>query len=135
MNRSEFERKSDQISSQLEDIRGRLGDITSSYQSLISRGRDQLDTATSQARSKVADARSGLGDLNMPVNLQNKMPSMPMGMQWWMPLVAIAAVILAVMIGRRMFAADSIDDVNQFVNETASSLRDGPSSGNQSRWT
>src|SRR5438552_1073074 len=128
MNRSEFDRRAEQISKQLDDIRGRLGELTSSYQSMIDpyieRGKGQLRTAADQAKSNIEQARSGVSEMNLPI-------SMPNQVQWWIPVAAVACVACIVVLWQRFFTSESRNDVGQFMNDTLSTVRERTGTSNQ----
>ncbi len=83
--KTEFERRADQLSRQLDDSRDRVDDLVKDYRELIEAGQGQVRETAKQTRANVADALSGL-TRNPP--------------QWWIPVAVVAAIVILAMLAK-----------------------------------
>jgi len=94
--KTEFERRADQLTHQLEDSRDRVNDLVKDYRELIEAGQGQMRATAKEVRAtatetsaNVADALSGL----------TKNPP-----QWWIPVAVVAAIIVLAMIAKNFLS-------------------------------
>lgn len=81
MAKSEFERKADQIRSQIEDLRDSLDDILHSYDRLTQSSAELFTKTQKQVKGAARHAQENVGE-----ELGR------MGIPWWVPVAAIAVV-------------------------------------------
>jgi ElaB/YqjD/DUF883 family membrane-anchored ribosome-binding protein len=83
--RSEFEKRAEQVTRQLEDIRARIDDLTTEYQAMLQTGEEHLLTTAHEMRENATDTFVGLRKTSPP---------------GWVLVGILALIIVAVLLAR-----------------------------------
>jgi hypothetical protein len=82
---SEFEKRAEQVTRQLEDIRARMDDLTKEYQGMLQTGEEHLLATAHAMRENATDTLQGLRKTSPP---------------WWVPVGVLALIVVAVLLAR-----------------------------------
>jgi cytoskeletal protein RodZ len=112
--KSEFERKSDDLRSQIEALRQNLDDVLSSYNRLLGVGTDVVAQMQGPMTSAARTVRSSVEDA------ADALPS-PGGFSWWIPVAIVGAIGAAIWAFNTFFPREAQDFSNQF-SQTAQQM-------------
>jgi hypothetical protein len=112
--KSEFERKSDDLRSQIEALRQNLDDILASYNRLLGVGTDVVMQAQAPVTSAVRTVKSSVEDV------ADALPSAG-GFSWWVPVAIVGAIGAAIWAFNTFFPREAQDFGDQF-SQTAQQM-------------
>lgn len=126
MAKSDFQRKADQVRSQIENLRENMDDVLSSYNRLIGAGADMVSQAQGPMRSMARSVRGSVEDVT------DSLPT-PSGFSWWIPVAVVGAIGLGIWAFNTFFpqTADQLGDqfsqtaqqVGNQVSQTANQMQ------------
>jgi hypothetical protein len=82
---SEFEKRAEQVTRQLEDIRARVDGLTKEYQAMVQTGEEQFLATAHAMRENATDTLQGWRQTSLP---------------WWVPVGVLILIVGAVLLAR-----------------------------------
>jgi hypothetical protein len=97
--RTEFERRADQLTRQLEDSRDRVDDLVKEYRGLLETGEGQVRATAKEVRATATETRANVADALSGLT-QNPPP-------WWIPVAIVAAIVVLAMLAKNYVSPPS----------------------------